>query len=119
VHDPIELDAASHRFVRPSNGAGGLEGGISNGMPIVCRAAMKPISTLRRALRSVDMATRAPVEAAFERSDVCAVPAASVVGEAMVLLTLADALLEKLGGDAMTEVKRNLSGYLAQIEARG
>ncbi|HTJ80524.1 MAG TPA: chorismate synthase [Polyangiaceae bacterium] len=119
VHDPIELNAASRRYVRPTNGAGGLEGGISNGMPIVCRAAMKPISTLRRALPSVDMATRAPVEAAFERSDVCAVPAASVVGEAMVLLTLADALLEKLGGDAMTEVKRNLAGYLAQVEARG
>jgi len=118
VHDPIGHDPARHRFTRPTNGAGGLEGGITNGMPIVCRAAMKPISTLRRALPSVDLASLTPIEAAFERSDICAVPAASVVGEAMVCLTLADALLEKIGGDSVVEAQRNLAGYVAQIEAR-
>jgi chorismate synthase len=117
VHDPIAYDAEARRYRRTTNGAGGLEGGISNGEPVVCRVAMKPISTLRKALASVDILTRAPVEAAFERSDVCAVPAASVIGEAMVLLVLADAFREKLGGDSMGEVRRNLDGYLAALES--
>lgn len=117
VHDPIGYDAADRAFTRPSNRAGGLEGGITNGMPVVCRAAMKPISTLRRALPSVDVRTKEAFEAAFERSDVCAVPAASVIGEAMVAITLAGAMLEKLGGDSLGEVQRNLEGYRAQIRA--
>jgi chorismate synthase len=115
VHDPIGYDAAAASFTRPSNRAGGLEGGITNGMPLVCRAAMKPIATLKRALPSVDVRTKAPFEAAFERSDVCAVAAASVVGEAMVAIVLAAALLEKIGGDSLTEVSRNLEGYVKQV----
>jgi len=117
VHDPIGYDEAQRAFVRPSNRAGGMEGGISNGMPVVCRAAMKPIATLKRALPSVDVRTKEPFDAAFERSDVCAVAAASVVGEAMVAITLAAALLEKLGGDSLGEMRRNLDGYLAQLRA--
>jgi chorismate synthase len=117
VHDGIGYDAAGAEFTRPTNHAGGLEGGITNGMPLVCRAAMKPIATLRRALPSVDVRTKEPFEAAFERSDVCAVAAASVVGEAMVLVTLADALLEKLGGDSLGELRRALDGYRAQLRA--
>ena len=101
VHDPIGYDPQHKRFTRPSNHAGGLEGGVSNGEPIVCRAAMKPIATLKRALPSVDVHTKEPFDAAHERSDICAVPAASVVGEAMVALTLAAAFLEKLGGDSL------------------
>jgi chorismate synthase len=117
VHDPIHYDAGSRRFVRPSNRAGGLEGGVTNGMPVVCRAAMKPIATLRKALGSVDVRTKEPYQAAFERSDVCAVAAASVVGEAMLCIVLADALLEKFGGDSMGELARNVAGYRAQLEA--
>jgi chorismate synthase len=114
VHDPIEYDAGSQRFTRPSNRAGGLEGGISNGMPVVCRAAMKPIATLKKALGSVDVRSKEAYQAAFERSDVCAVAAASVVGEAMMCIVLADALLEKFGGDSMRELTRNVEGYRAQ-----
>lgn len=117
VHDPIGWSDSERRFPRASNGAGGLEGGITNGMPIVCRAAMKPIATLRRALPSVDVTTKQPFEAAFERSDICAVAAAAVVAEAMVALVLADALLEKTGGDSLTEVRRNLDSLrVAQAE---
>jgi chorismate synthase len=115
VHDPIGYDEAARAFTRPSNRAGGLEGGITNGMPVVCRAAMKPIATLKRALPSVDVGTKEPFDAAFERSDVCAVSAASVVGEAMVAISLAGAVLEKLGADSLTEMKRNLDGYLRQV----
>jgi chorismate synthase len=115
VHDEIDFDAEHARYHRPTNGAGGLEGGITNGEPLVCRAAMKPISTLRRALRSVDVQSKQRSDAAFERSDICAVSAASVVGEAMVSIVLADALLEKLGGDSLRELVRNLDGYRAQI----
>ncbi len=116
VHDPIHYDAARRTFVRPSNHAGGLEGGISNGAPVVCRAAMKPIATLRKALASVDVRTKEAFEAAFERSDVCAVAAASVVGEAMVAIVLCDAVLEKFGGDSMTELTRAVRAYRTQLE---
>jgi chorismate synthase len=117
VHDAIGYDAEARAFARPTNRAGGLEGGITNGEPLVCRAAMKPIATLRRALGSVDVATKEPYEAAFERSDICAVAAASVVGEAMVAITLADAALEKFGGDSLGELQRNVAGYRAQLAA--
>ncbi len=115
VHDPIEYNQSTRTFTRPTNNAGGLEGGMTNGMPVVVRAAMKPISTLKRPLGSVDIHTKQPFDAAFERSDVCAVPAAAVVGEAMLALVLADALLEKVGGDSLGELTRNLQGYLDQI----
>jgi chorismate synthase len=115
VHDPIHCDAGTRRFTRPSNRAGGLEGGITNGEPVVCRVAMKPIATLKRALESVDVVTKVGYQAAFERSDVCAVAAASVVGEAMVCIVLADALVEKFGGDSLGELRRNVDGYLAQL----
>ncbi len=117
VHDPIAWDASASTFVRPSNGAGGLEGGITNGNPLVVRAAMKPIATLRKALPSVHVDSKQPSDATFERSDICAVAAASVVGEAMMAICLADALLEKLGGDSMKELLRNLEGYRAQLRS--
>ena len=115
VHDPIAYDAERRESQRGSNRAGGLEGGITNGQPVIVRGAMKPIATLRKALDSVDVATKEPYAAAFERSDICAVAAASVVGEAMVCITLADALLEKFGGDSVREVRRNVDGYRNQI----
>ena len=104
---------------RGTNNAGGIEGGITNGMPLVMRAAMKPIPTLRRPLKSVDMVTGKPVEAAYERSDVCAVPAASVIAEAMVACVLADAVAEKFGGDSMDETRSNLEAYIGSLERRG
>ena len=103
------------RFNRAKNNAGGIEGGISNGEDIVVRGYLKPISTLRRPLESVDFATREPVKAAYERSDVCVVPAAGVAGEAMVALTLARAALEKFGGDSIVEFERNYRSYRKQI----
>jgi chorismate synthase len=115
VHDPIHYDGGERRFTRPTNRAGGLEGGITNGEPVVCRVAMKPIATLKKALASVDVQTKQAYQAAFERSDVCAVAAASVVGEAMVCIVLADALLEKFAGDSMRELTRNVEGYRAQL----
>jgi chorismate synthase len=102
-------------FYRKTNNAGGIEGGMSNGMPIIIRAAMKPIPTLRRALMSVDIKTKRPFEAAYERSDTCAVPAAAVVAEAMSALVIADAFLEKFGGDSMREVKRNFDSYMKYL----
>ena len=102
-------------FTRAGNHAGGVEGGISNGCDIVVRGHLKPISTLRRPLGSVDFASREPVKAAYERSDVCAVPAAGVVGEAMVALVLAAAALEKFGGDSLVELRRNYEGYCEQL----
>ncbi len=104
------------RFTRAHNNAGGLEGGISNGEDIVVRGYLKPISTLRRPLQSVDFKSREPVKAAYERSDVCVVPAAGVAGEAMVALTLAKCVLEKFGGDSMTELLRNFNGYCEQVK---
>jgi chorismate synthase len=110
VHDEILLDPAGG-FTRGTNSAGGLEGGVTNGQPVVVRAAMKPISTLRRPLRSVDVETKSPVEAVVERSDVCAVPAAGVVGEAMMAIVLAEAFLAKFGGDSLDEIRRNYGAY--------
>ena len=102
-------------FYRKTNNAGGIEGGISNGMPIVLRAAMKPIPTLRTPLSSVDIISKKSFNAAYERSDVCAVPAASVIGEAVTAFVIADSFLEKFGGDSMDEIKRNYVGYLKQV----
>ena len=122
VHDPITTDESAPRaggIGRSSNRAGGLEGGITTGEPLVVRAAMQPISTLRKRLPSVDMRDGSAKDAAVERSDVCAVPAAAVVGEAMVALVLADAFLEKFGGDAMSEVRRNFESYIAYLGERG
>jgi chorismate synthase len=122
VHDPIVRDEAKPRaggLGRASNRAGGLEGGVTTGEPLVVRAAMKPISTLRKRLPSVDLRDGSPGDAAVERSDVCAVPAAGVVGEAMVALVLADAFLDKFGGDSVGEVRRNLNGYLQYLHERG
>lgn len=118
VHDEFERDPNASRsggYKRSSNNAGGLEGGITTGAPLVLRAAMKPLSTLMKPLRSVDLRTGEAARAAIERSDVTAVPAAAVVGEAMVAIVLADAVLEKFGGDSMTELRRNFYGYLEQI----
>ena len=115
VHDEIGYDASTKRFTRASNHAGGIEGGISNGEDIRIRGYVKPISTLRRPLKSVSFATREPVEAAYERSDVCVVPAAGVGAEAMVALTLARCALEKFGGDSMMETLRNFRAYVEQL----
>ena len=121
VHDPIVPDGAERAggLGRASNRAGGLEGGVTTGEPLVVRAAMKPISTLRKRLPSVDMRDGSVADAAVERSDVCAVPAAAVVGEAMVALVLADAFLEKFGGDSMSELRRNFGAYVAYLTERG
>ncbi len=113
VHDPIGWKDG--QFTRPSNHAGGIEGGNTNGEPVVARVAMKPIPTLARALMSVDLQTKQPFDAQKERTDSCAVPAAGVVAEAAVAFVLADALLDKTGGDSMEEVARNLQGYRDQL----
>ncbi|HEX5332764.1 MAG TPA: chorismate synthase, partial [Cellulomonas sp.] len=114
AHDEIERDA-SGRIVRRTNRAGGLEGGMTNGEILRVRAAMKPISTVPRALDTIDTTSSEPAKALHQRSDVCAVPPAAVVAEAMVALVLADALLEKCGGDPVVEVRRNLRAYLDAI----
>lgn len=111
VHDQIYYDKDSKKYFRSSNGAGGLEGGITNGMPLVVRVAMKPISTLMRPLDSVDMATKEQTEAHVERSDVCAVPAASIIGEAILALVLTEAFLEKFGGDSIKEITRTYKAW--------
>lgn len=118
VHDEIAYEAEDRftKFSRSRNNAGGIEGGVSNGEEIRVRGYLKPISTLRRPLQSVDFATREPVKAAYERSDVCVVPAAGVAAEAMVALTLARCALEKFGGDSMVETCRNFRGYLDQLK---
>jgi chorismate synthase len=115
VHDEIGYDREHTHFTRKSNRAGGLEGGITNGEDVVVRGYLKPISTLRRPLESVDFESKETVKAAYERSDVCVVPAAGVVGEAMVALTLARAFLEKFGGDSMEETQRNFLAYQEQV----
>jgi chorismate synthase len=117
VQDTIHYDREERRFTRGANRAGGLEGGITNGQDIVVRGLLKPISTLRRPLESVDLATRQPALAAYERSDVSVVPAAGVIGEAMVALVLAQAFLEKFGGDSLVETRRNFEGYLEQVRS--
>ena len=122
VHDPIVADERATNaggIGRESNRAGGLEGGVTTGAPIVVKAAMKPISTLRKRLPSIDMRDGSVADAAVERSDVCAVPAAAIVGEAMVALVLADAFLEKFGGDSIAEITRNHNSYLQHLEKRG
>ncbi|MGH9326444.1 MAG: chorismate synthase [Terriglobia bacterium] len=115
VQDEIGYSREESRFTRKTNRAGGLEGGMTNGQEIIVRGFLKPISTLRRPLGSVSFETREPVKAAYERSDVCVVPAAGVVGEAMASLVLARAFLEKFGGDSITETRRNYEGYLEQV----
>jgi chorismate synthase len=121
VHDEIERDTSSSRtggFRRTRNNAGGMEGGITTGAPIVVRVAMKPLSSLMQPLKSVDLRTGDVAEAIRERSDVIALAAAGVVGEAMLAIVLADAMLEKFGSDSMTEMRRNFDGYLEQLERR-
>jgi len=115
VQDEIGYSHAERRFTRATNHAGGLEGGMSNGEDLILRGFVKPISTLRRPLASVDFATRQPTKASYERSDVCVVPAAGVVAEAMVALTLAAAALDKFGGDSVSETCRNFTNYCEQL----
>ena len=117
VHDEI-FWSSKEGFYRKTNMAGGIEGGISNGEPIVLRAAMKPIPTLMKPLRSVDLASKKPFKASVERSDVCAVPAAGVVAEAAVAIEMAQALMEKFGGDSLDEMKRNSSQYDRHLKMR-
>ena len=115
VHDEISYNDETKEFIRETNRAGGLEGGVTNGEELRVRGHLKPISTLRRALRSVDIDTKQEERAAFERSDITVVPAAGVIGEAMVALVLAQALREKFGGDSLGEMKRNYEGYREQL----
>ncbi|HMD32802.1 MAG TPA: chorismate synthase [Candidatus Acidoferrales bacterium] len=115
VQDEIGYDAAAKRFVRPTNRAGGIEGGMTNGEDVVVRGYLKPISTLRRPLGTADMVSKQAVKAAYERSDVCVVPAAGVAAEAMVAFVLAQAFLEKFGGDSLGETRRNFEGYRRQL----
>ena len=116
VQDAIRYDASRKRFTRPTNRAGGLEGGITNGEDVIVRGYLKPISTLRQGLETADLKTKQSVRAAYERSDVCVVPAAGVAAEAMVALELAGAYREKFGGDSMGEMKRNFAGYVKQLD---
>ncbi|MDQ3686127.1 MAG: chorismate synthase [Acidobacteriota bacterium] len=115
VHDEIGYEETTKQFFRHTNRAGGLEGGITNGEEVRVRGHLKPISTLRRALRSVDIDTKQEESAAFERSDVTAVPAAGVIGEAIVALVLAGAMREKFGGDSLGEMRHNFDGYREQL----
>lgn len=115
VMDEIGYDSAAKRFTRATNRAGGLEGGITNGEDVVVRGYLKPISTLRSPLGTTDMVTKQPISAAYERSDVCVVPAGGIAGEAMVSLVLAQAMIEKFGGDSLGETRRNFDGYVKQL----
>ena len=112
-HD--EIDYQGGRFKHLTNRAGGLTGGVTNGEPIDLRVAIKPISTMKKPMRSIDLNTKEKTEAHYERSDVCVVPAAGVIGEAVVALTVAEAVLEKFGGDSMAELERNYRSYLETI----
>ena len=123
VHDEIFYDETqqpgtqtSGKFYRKTNNAGGLEGGMTNGQDIVLRVAMKPISTLYKPLQSVDMKTKETFKAAVERSDICTVPAAGVVGEAVVAFEIAQAMVEKFGGDSLSEMTRNYKSYIKTVE---
>jgi chorismate synthase len=128
VHDPIDPSSATGQpphggdtrggFRRRSNNAGGLEGGITTGEPLVLRVSMKPISTLMSPLPTVDLSSGRPANAQSERSDVTAVPAMGVIAEAMVALALGDAMLEKFGGDSLGEMRRNFDGYVASLGSR-
>jgi chorismate synthase len=127
VHDPIESGADGQRgsgadprggFRRPTNNAGGLEGGITTGEPIVVKVGMKPISTLMSPLPTVDLASGQPAKAVSERSDITAVPAMGVIAEAVVALVVADAMLEKFGGDSLAEMRRNYDAYVGALGAR-
>ena len=121
VHDEIVLGRSSERvtgLARPTNHAGGLEGGVTNGEDVRVSGFMKPIATLMKPLRSVDLNTLTDAPAAIERSDVCAVPAAAVVGEAMVAMVLADAFLEKFGGDSIDEIARHYAATAEQVRRR-
>jgi chorismate synthase len=115
AQDEIGYDAARRRFTRPTNRAGGLEGGITNGEDVIVRGYLKPISTLRKPLGTADLVSKKEIRAAYERSDVCVVPAAGVAGEAMVALVLAQAFVEKFGGDSLGETQRNFEGYQKQL----
>ena len=116
AHD--EIGYKDGVFLRYSNRAGGIEGGISNGEPILASAYMKPISTIRKQMRSIDLKTKEPANSHYQRSDVCAVPAASIIGEAMMALVLADAFLDKFGGDSIQETSQNFNHYLTLLEKR-
>jgi len=116
VQDEIFYEKSARRFRRTTNRAGGLEGGITNGEDVVVRGYLKPISTLRQPLHTTDMVTKQPITAAYERSDVCVVPAGGVAGEAMVSFVLAQAMVEKFGGDSLTETRRNFEGYVKQLK---
>lgn len=118
VHDPFFYDDSEQRFWRSSNNAGGVEGGVTNGEPLIVRAAMKPIATLMKQLPSVNLETKEGVPAFAERSDVCAVPAAAVVGEAMAAMVLARAFLEKFGSDSVDEMRDNYSAYTQRVKHR-
>lgn len=118
AHDEMVRTDDAASVTRLSNRAGGLEGGMTNGQPLIVRAAMKPISTVPRALKTVDMATGQPASAIHQRSDVCAVPAAGVVAEAMVALVVARAVLAKFGGDSLAEIRRNINSYLEETHRR-
>ncbi|MEC4687439.1 MAG: chorismate synthase, partial [Nitrospirota bacterium] len=117
VHDDIYYEPDGAGFFRKTNNAGGLEGGITNGQPIVLRVAMKPISTLYNPKQSVDIETKEAFDATVERSDICTVPAAGVVGEAVIAFEMANAMMEKFGGDSLEEMKRNYDAYQASVRA--
>lgn len=117
VQDTIHYEKEAQNFRRGSNRAGGLEGGITNGQDVIVRGFLKPISTLRRPLESVDLGSREPALAAYERSDIAVVPAAGVIGEAMTAIVIGQAFLEKFGGDSLRETRRNYESYLAQVKA--
>jgi chorismate synthase len=118
AYDPAEVDLPSLGYTRKTNNAGGLEAGMTNGQPIVVRAAMKPISTLRRPLASINLATKEPESAAYERSDVCALAACSVIVENVVAFTVAQALVEKFGGDSLIEMRARYEKFLELARAR-
>ena len=117
VHDEIYFDEGARAFTRRTNNAGGTEGGMSSGAPLVVRVAFKPLSTLMKPLHSVDLKSKEEATGAIERSDVCAIPAAAVIAEAVVAFVVADAFLEKFGGDSLVEIRRNYEGYLEQIHS--
>jgi len=118
VHDEIFIKGEENDYTRKTNNAGGIEGGMSNGMPLIIKAAMKPIPTMKKPLNSINLETGEPQSAHFERSDTCALSAAAVVGESMIAIVLADAFLDKFGGDSFREIKANYENYKANYQAR-